>query len=288
MLSIVIPCFQRHDLIRSCLKSIDCDRNKVEIVVVDDGSTPPLAVHISDLLESQDKLIVQQNRGRGAALRAGILVASGEHTLLMDSDDEFVPHMLDSLLDELRDQLGPSSVGLVYETVGFDRGDAISRLPHKVDATLLSLRADWGVRGDLKEIIRTSVLKAALYADPGSERRVPTSFIWSGVSECGSVRTIARALVRHRYLENGMTKSIRALKRENPYWLSRTYLRIATARQGTYKSVAYRFRAAVKVMSVADARLVPAEIESLKRSVGQVRYWTAKGLGAMVRIWQAV
>ncbi|KAL1503449.1 hypothetical protein AB1Y20_011936 [Prymnesium parvum] len=59
-----------------------------ELIVVDDGSTDDTAAAVTSLgLSAQLRLLrTPRNRGKGAALAAGVLAARGAHVLLMDAD----------------------------------------------------------------------------------------------------------------------------------------------------------------------------------------------------------
>lgn len=288
LLSIVIPCLDRHEMLLACLGSIDSrDEGEIEIVVVDDGSDPPLAPVLGALLREGDQLLRQANRGRAVALRAGLLASRGAYVMAMDSDDEFIPGVLGQVLADIRGGTSEGQVGFVYECRHFDDDGSFARLPDGTRATLLGLRADLGVKGDLKEVIQSFHVKACLYPDPGVERRVPTSYIWGRVSTAGHVLTRPTALVRHRYLGGGMTRSIARLKRESPYWLARTYLVAATAPASVYRSRSFRIRNAIKTFSVGNARLEDAEIRQLRSSLGSVAFCFSALAGRVIRAWRS-
>lgn len=268
LLSIVIPCYNRHEMLIDCIRSVgSLGRERVEIVVVDDGSDPPLSTCIGQHLAIQDRLCRQNNLGRASALREGILSAQGKFILLMDSDDEFVDGAVTRILSDLA-MLPHSNVGLVYECVNFQSGELIARLPSGVSASLLALRADYKVRGDLKEVVRRSIVVAELYPEVTGERRMPTSYIWAGVSNHGPVEVKSCPVVRHRYLPGGMTSSIRKLKRESPNGLAMTYLRVATANDSAYRSRIFRARYAVGALSVRGSSVGFAGRTRLRRSLG--------------------
>lgn len=89
-LSIVIPAYNEEQRIGKSLNlaldyikenNLDC-----EIIIVDDGSTDQ-TVSICKNLDSEIKIIQQkQNMGKGAAVRTGMLAASGDIVLFTDAD----------------------------------------------------------------------------------------------------------------------------------------------------------------------------------------------------------
>lgn len=84
-LSVVIPAFNRQDLLTPVLEAFATHRAKTpfEVVVVDDGSETPVRI---DGLGENFRLIRQSNRGRAGAVNAGIDAARGEVITLCDSD----------------------------------------------------------------------------------------------------------------------------------------------------------------------------------------------------------
>ena len=94
--SIIIPFYQKHATLRRCLDSIRFRHMEAEILVVDDGSTPPLVKE--DFGESDFRLIRQENAGPGSARNHGAAEANGRYLLFLDADDfldpDFETHML--------------------------------------------------------------------------------------------------------------------------------------------------------------------------------------------------
>jgi hypothetical protein len=88
-LSIVIPVFNRGDVIRYTLESVrraSAGLN-IETIVVDDGSTPPTADTLARLGFAPGVLVRQANQGLLFARLAGFARATGRNVLFLDSDD---------------------------------------------------------------------------------------------------------------------------------------------------------------------------------------------------------
>jgi GT2 family glycosyltransferase len=92
--SIVVPTYRRRDSLARCLQAIealDFQRDRFELLVVDDGSpTPP-----ADLVESLDpslqaQLVCLRHGGPAIARNTGARVARGRY--LVFTDDDCVPH----------------------------------------------------------------------------------------------------------------------------------------------------------------------------------------------------
>ena len=90
-ISIIIPFYQKHQTVERCLQSIAFSSLSYEVIIVDDGSTPPIAENIKDKF-SNLTIIRQKNSGPGAARNRGATMARGEYLLFLDADDFLHPN----------------------------------------------------------------------------------------------------------------------------------------------------------------------------------------------------
>ena len=86
-LSVIIPNYNRADLIGETLDNVLAQtRAPDEVIVVDDGSTDN-SIEVSERYGDRITLIRQANAGPGAARNRGLAAARGELIQFMDSDD---------------------------------------------------------------------------------------------------------------------------------------------------------------------------------------------------------
>lgn len=94
VISIVIPTYNRKNLLERCLDSLfyqNYPKDKYEIIVVDDGSCDETSTYLSFLSKSFENLkyIRQDNSGHSVARKAGFLKAKGE--IIASLDDDCIP-----------------------------------------------------------------------------------------------------------------------------------------------------------------------------------------------------
>ncbi len=91
LISIVVPCYNEADAIARTIGRIDsylADRKlKGEIIIVDDGSTDKTAEEAKKTISRTPvKVLKEKHRGKGAAVKTGILNSSGNLVLFADAD----------------------------------------------------------------------------------------------------------------------------------------------------------------------------------------------------------
>jgi GT2 family glycosyltransferase len=95
--SVVIPTFNRARLLERALRSVNAQRPRkpAQVLVVDDASTDDTP-RVAEAFGA--RLIRHEcNRGAAAAYQAGLRAADHEWVALLDDDDEWLPHHLDTL-----------------------------------------------------------------------------------------------------------------------------------------------------------------------------------------------
>ena len=96
-LSIIMPVYnERHTIKESVEQVIEVPLNMdKELIVVDDGSTDGTREILSQIAQNHNnvlQLILQDsNRGKGAAVRTGIVKATGDFIVIQDADMEYDP-----------------------------------------------------------------------------------------------------------------------------------------------------------------------------------------------------
>ena len=103
IVSFLIPAFNEARTIAEVIDRVTQLPFQKQLIVIDDGSTDETPGILERLSEGRDDLVVirQANRGKGAAIRAGIPRIEGEIVVIQDADMEYDPAEVPSLIDPI-------------------------------------------------------------------------------------------------------------------------------------------------------------------------------------------
>jgi len=103
LLTITVPCYNSEDYLASCLDSLVVGGDRVEVIVINDGSkdnTGAIAEEYAQRYPNIIRVIHQENGGHGEGINQGLLHATGTYFKVVDSDDKLnadFPRFLDTL-----------------------------------------------------------------------------------------------------------------------------------------------------------------------------------------------
>lgn len=100
LISIIVPVYNILDYLPRCVQSLQAQTyDKIEIILVDDGSTDGTDKLCDQLAEKDERIKVfhKENGGSSSARNLGIAKASGEYIGFVDSDDYVEPNMYEML-----------------------------------------------------------------------------------------------------------------------------------------------------------------------------------------------
>ena len=90
LLTVTVPCYNSQDYMEKCVDSLLAGGERVEIVIIDDGSkdrTGEIADRYAAQYPTVVKVVHQENGGHGEGINQGLRNATGKYFKTVDSDD---------------------------------------------------------------------------------------------------------------------------------------------------------------------------------------------------------
>lgn len=139
-ISTVVPVYNGESTIQRCLDSImmmEYPRKKIEVIVVDDGSTDKTIEIVNDY---SVKLVRSEHKGYPSAMNTGIRVSGGEVVVNVDSDTYVSADWLTKIVKEFKDPNVGIASGYIATALnssfwakmrGYESGDRYDEMPSK-------------------------------------------------------------------------------------------------------------------------------------------------------------
>ena len=123
-LTIAIPAYNAEAYLRKCLESMTGLDERLEVIVINDGSTDSTAAIAQDFVDQYPNdvsLVSKSNGGHGSGINLAVQHATGRYFKVVDADDWIVSENLKSLLDAL-EQTSADAVITGYKTMHMKSG----------------------------------------------------------------------------------------------------------------------------------------------------------------------
>ncbi len=191
LVSIIVPVYNSAKYLERALNSaLNQTYKKLEIIVVDDGSTDSSAKIIADFQKKDSRIISirQNNSGQSAARNAGIRLSTGEFLAFLDADDEFDKNFILKLLNSYDEDVDLAVSGILYCRVKEKTKTPVyvknlrARKPNEriQDYMIYLLSIDGIMYSTINKLYRASIVKEhSLYFPEGVRFGEDTRFVMS-------------------------------------------------------------------------------------------------------------
>lgn len=127
--TIIIPTFNSKDFLAEAIDSALAQTVPCEVIVINDGSTDGSRFILDDYVD-RVKIIHQVNKGLPSARNAGIMNATTELILMLDSDDKLLPTAVERI-EKVFDDTDADIVSPSFTQFGLQSGDIILQMREK-------------------------------------------------------------------------------------------------------------------------------------------------------------
>ena len=117
-LTVTVPCYNSESYLERCVESLLKERDGLEIILVDDGSTDrtgQLADQYARVYPDVVRVVHKKNGGHGSGVNAGLMLANGIYFKVVDSDDWLDEAAFHKLMSVLRSWLSATMYTIIWK-----------------------------------------------------------------------------------------------------------------------------------------------------------------------------
>lgn len=195
--------------------------NDFEWLIVDDGSTDNTRQLIESYISEgriDIRYVCQANGGKHTAINRGVDLARAPLFMIADSDDYLTYDAVAWIKQASADVMSDDSFGGFSGIRITPDGEKIGGGPafEPIDSNPIDIRFRHHIRGDLAEVLKTSVMRQFPFPVFDGERFCPEAMVWNRIARRYDMRFFHQGIYVCEYLPDGLTAKITKLRRESP------------------------------------------------------------------------
>lgn len=218
-LTVFTPTFNRGYILSNLYQSLKRQTNKDFIwLIVDDGSVDDTGNLVHNWICENNieiEYIYQENKGKSQAHNEAVKRCVTKWFTCVDSDDYLEDKAIETIINNF-DASEEASIGFSYMRRTFD-GELISKWPAELSkATLYDAYQRYGATGDTMLVYKTEIIKKHSFPQFEGEKFVPEAYLYDQLDDYGYIQFVHEAIYICEYLDDGYTKSMFRVIKENP------------------------------------------------------------------------
>lgn len=222
MVTVFTPTYNRAYIIENLYKSLKRQTCKdFEWLVVDDGSTDNTSELFERWKSEKDfnvRYIKLNNGGKHRAINRGVKEAWGEFFFIVDSDDYLTNNAIERIEEHFLSLKDDSAFAGVCGLRCFPNGSRIGGDYNfgLLDCTPLDLRFKYKIKGDLAEVIKTTIMKEYPFPEIDNERFCPEAVLFNRIAQKYKLRYFYEKIYVCDYLSDGLSAKITRIRMRSP------------------------------------------------------------------------
>lgn len=228
-ITITTPTYNRAALLPRLYQSLCRQSYKnFEWIIVDDGSTDSTESVVNGFINEGNidiSYLKKSNGGKHTAINLAAKEARGELFFIADSDDWLPETAIADVIEAYSSVKDDDSFCGVCGLDQYADGTIVgSGLPQPViDEYSYDLSNKWNVIGDLKEILRTDIIRQFPFPEIKGERFCPEVLIWNRIGSKYKLRYFNKPIYFAEYQPDGLTNGITLARMKSPVASMMTY-----------------------------------------------------------------
>ena len=222
MITVFTPTYNRASLLSRLYDTLILQTYKnFEWIIVDDGSKDNTKEIVNSFVAERKidiHFVQQENGGKHRAINTGVSLAKGELFFILDSDDVLPNNALELVAENYKSIKDNASFAGVSGIDGYFDGQSIGTgLPSELlNCNSVDIRYKYHVKGDMKEIFRTSVMKEFPFPDIEGEKFCPEVLVWNRIARKYKLRYFNKIIYKVEYQPEGLTSNIVKARMNSP------------------------------------------------------------------------
>ena len=222
MITVFTPTYNRASLLSRLYDTLILQTYKnFEWIIVDDGSKDNTKEVVNSFVAERKidiHFVQQENGGKHRAINTGVSLAKGELFFILDSDDVLPNNALELVAENYKSIKDNASFAGVSGIDGYFDGQSIGTgLPSELlNCNSVDIRYKYHVKGDMKEIFRTSVMKEFPFPDIEGEKFCPEVLVWNRIARNYKLRYFNKIIYKVEYQPEGLTSNIVKARMNSP------------------------------------------------------------------------